>query len=105
MVNFLRRDKTDEKEYIEDVYTCYHFAAELGRNADEEGIRSAYVRIDFPASAHSIVAFDTVDVGLIFIEPQNDEEMDVENGKPYWPRDKYLPPDYDDIVVDFRVFW
>lgn len=105
MLDFLGRDKTDEKKYIEDVYMCYHFAAEVGRNADSEGIRSAYVHIDFQDGAHAIVAFDTVDRGLIFIEPQNDEEMKVEIGKPYWSRDKYLPPDYDDTVVDFEVFW
>jgi hypothetical protein len=98
-------DKTDEKAYVENVYTCYHFAAEIGRNADREGIRSAYIRIDFPEGGHAIVAFNTFDRGLVFIEPQTDEEMKVEIGKPYWPRAKYLPPDYDDTVIKITIYW
>ncbi|MEM2618825.1 MAG: hypothetical protein QXR87_04440 [Candidatus Hadarchaeales archaeon] len=105
MLDFLGRDRTDDKPYIQGVYVCYHFAAEVGRNADREGLRSAFVIVRFPDVTHALVAFNTTDRGLIFIEPQTDEEMKVEVGKPYWPRHKYLPPDYNDTVLEINIYW
>ena len=102
---FLSRDKTDKNEYIEGKYICRHFATDVCKNAEDENIRCAYVVIDFVEVIHAIVAFNTVDRGLIFIEPQTDEEMKIEIGEPYWPRDRYLPPDYDDTVEEVIVIW
>ena len=105
MLDFIRRDKTDENTYVEDVYTCFEFTADVSRNADAENIRSAFVYILFRGEAHSIVAFDTIDRGLIFIEPQTDEQMYLEVGRPYWPRDRYSPPPYDDTIVRITIIW
>lgn len=102
---FISRDKTDKNEYIVGKYMCCHFAADVCKNAEDENIRCAYVTIDFVEVMHAIVAFNTVDRGLIFIEPQTDEEMKIEIGEPYWPRDRYLPPDYDDTVEYVLVIW
>lgn len=52
--------------------------ATLNNNAEDEGFRAAYVYIEFPGDrAHSVAAFDTVDRGLIFIEPQYDDEVEL----------------------------
>jgi hypothetical protein len=83
MRSFIQRDQTNKNDYLKDVYTCENFAADVCNHAEEENIRCAFVVIHFPEGGHAIVAFDTVDRGLIFIEPQRDEEMEVEVGKPY----------------------
>ena len=52
--------------------------------AETNDIRAAYVRIRFEKWGHAVVAFETVDRGPVFIEPQSDtraEELIV--GKAY----------------------
>lgn len=105
MRHFIDQDKTNENEYIENVYTCFEYTADVCRNADAENIRCAFVRVEFVEGAHSLVAFNTIDIGLLFIESQSDKEMNLVIGEPYWPRDEYLPPDYDDTVVGFTIIW
>ena len=85
MREFLERDRTDEQKYVKDVYECRHFATDVCNNAERAGIRCAFVSICFPEGGHALVAFNTVDRGLIFIEPQDDSEVKVEVGKPYDP--------------------
>jgi hypothetical protein len=75
MKDFIAKDKTDRKEYIEGRYTCVNFAADVKKNAMEENTRCAFVIIEFPKGSHAIVAFDTTDKGLIYIEPQDDQEV------------------------------
>lgn len=70
--NFIQEDETDENEYIKDEYVCVDFASDVNNNAQEEGIRTAFVDIRFESGAHAILAFQTVDRGLIYVEPQND---------------------------------
>lgn len=76
--DFLEQDRTAEREYQEGVYTCVDFVGDLNNNAKDEGFRAAYVYIEFPGDrAHSVAAFETVDKGLIYIEPQYDDELEV----------------------------
>jgi hypothetical protein len=82
MKDFIARDRTNENTYT-NTYTCVDFAADVIKNAEAENIRCAYVYLEFPSGAHSIVAFNTIDKGLIFIEPQSDEEVSVSVGSPY----------------------
>lgn len=112
LMDFLRRDKTDLKPYIKDEYTCFNFSADVNNNAELEGIRAAFVIIDYPQPpGHAIVAFETVDRGLIFIEPQSDDKVKLVIGKRFHqcivpkPGYYYLPPPYDDTVVGFRLIW
>jgi len=48
MMNFIREDKTDKGQYIEDEYVCENFAMDVCNNAEEEGIRCAYVNLLVP---------------------------------------------------------
>ena len=48
--------------------------------------------------AHSAAAFDTVDKGLILIEPQHDDELVVRQGISYSGEKGYTKPDYDDTI-------
>ena len=83
MVDFIRKDRTDEREYIEGKYECRHFARDVCNNAEDEGIRCALVLVDFEEGSHAIVGFNTVDKGFVYIEPQTDEEVEIEVGKKY----------------------
>jgi len=104
---FLAQDKTDSNLFIEGEYVCFDFAAELNNNAEANGIRAAYVRIRFKEWAHAVVAFETVDRGLIFIEPQSDKEVELAVGKPYswqWAVTGRLT-DYSETIVEIQIIW
>jgi hypothetical protein len=71
-------------QYKEGRFVCKDFTQLVVDKAKERGIRCGYVIISFQDSlkGHAIVAFQT-DYGLIYIEPQNGEEVDVIIGKHY----------------------
>jgi predicted nuclease with TOPRIM domain len=81
-IAFIESDDTDQNDYTSD-YVCYDFTADLISNAAQLGYRCGFVYIEFSTSAHAIACFDTIDAGLIFIEPQNDEIVDIAVGQPY----------------------
>lgn len=83
LMAFLADDKTDSKQYIDGEYVCFDYAAELNNNADAKGIQAAYVRLRSNDWGHAVVAFETTDKGLIYIEPQSDTQVDLVMGKPY----------------------
>ena len=97
MLEFLAGDKTDENNYVPNVYECRHFATDVCNNAERSGYRCAFVSVSFAEEGHAIVAFNTVDRGLIFIEPQDDSEVKVEVGKTYDPVGK--------TVTEILIAW
>jgi hypothetical protein len=111
VISFLEEDRTDSNPYIEGEYVCTHFARDVNNNAEDEGIRCAFVAISFPRSAHAIVAFDTTDQGLVYFDPQADERVIPVIGKQYWrcvvPRPGYYypKPSFDDTILDIVVIW
>jgi hypothetical protein len=112
MKEFLERDGTSGQDYMESQYTCVDFAADVKANAAKEGIRAAYVIIEFRGGGgHAIVAFDTTDRELIFVEPQFDWEVDLVVGMRYHqcvkppPGQLMAEPDYDDTITRFVVVW
>lgn len=103
---FLSRDTTDTNLYTPGEYVSFDFAVELNNNAELEGIRAAFVTVIFPEKRHGIVAFETTDKGLIFIEPQSDDEVNVEIGESYWwSAARFSPTDYDDTIVEVQIIW
>jgi cob(I)alamin adenosyltransferase len=111
MKNFLSGDKTDQKTYDASIYNCQNFSADLITNAAKLKIRCAFVSIDERSSGHAIIAFNTTDKGIIYIEPQSDEEVNLQVGKRYYqcviPKtgSYYIPPGYDDTILRFVVIW
>ena len=81
--------------------------------AEANGIRTAYVRVQIGRKAaegkvwvYELVAFETVDRGLIFIEPQSDREVELVIGESYWRSAGGIRPiHYDDTVVEVRLLW
>ncbi len=86
MINFISKDKTNEdKNYTEGKYECVNFAKDVNNNAESNALRCAFVKIRFNSGeTHSLVAFNTTDKGLIHIEPQTDQEVNLTIGKDYW---------------------
>jgi len=114
VVEFLRQDKTDENEFVEDtygVYVCSHFARDVCNSAEEEGLRCAFVELRYPEEGHTIVAFDTIDEGVVYFEPQTDERVKPVVGKRYYqcvepkPGYYYEKPTHDDTIMDILVIW
>jgi hypothetical protein len=112
MTDFLKQDETSEQEYLEDEYICVDFAADVKANAAEEGIRCAYVVIEYIGlTGHAIVAFDTTDEGLVYIEPQFDWEVDPKVGQRYYqcvippPGHHMVEPDHDDTIARVIEIW
>jgi hypothetical protein len=114
-VSFLKEDKTSDNEYNDDdygVYVCSHFSRDVCNNAEAEGLRCAIVHLVYPGTVgHAIVAFDTIDEGLVYFEAITDERTNPEVGKRYYqcivprPGFYYLPPDNDDTILDILVTW
>jgi hypothetical protein len=110
-VSFIGQDRTDENEYVEDVYVCSHFARDVDNNAEGAGFRCAYVDIRYPDGGHSIVAFDTVDEGLVYFDAITDERVKPVIGERYYkcvepkPGYYYEESSFDDTIMDILVIW
>jgi hypothetical protein len=113
-VHFLHTDKTSDNRYIEGsygIYVCSHFARDVCNNAEEQGFRCAYVEIRYPDGGHAIVAFNTVDEGLVYFDAMTDERVRPVIGSRYYqciePREGYYyePPLFDDTIKDILVIW
>lgn len=107
LVEFLAADRTDSNEFVSGEYVCFDFAAELNNSAEASGIRAAYVRIRSKEWAHAVVAFETVDRGVIFIEPQSDMAVELTIGKPYpwWMTGASSPMRYTDVIEEIQIIW
>ncbi len=106
MKEFLAQDLTNTKKYIQDEYVCVDFAAEVNNNAEALGFRCAIVDIFYPEGyGHTIVAFETTDRGLVFIEPQFDLEVKLVIGKSYSRINNFTPPPRDDTIKRFLIIW
>ena len=81
---FLAEIRSWRRQYRDGEYVCSDFAKEVYDASTERGIRCGYVVIGFKRSlvGHAVVAFET-DYGLVFIEPQDGETIDISVGKSY----------------------
>ena len=113
VVAFIGEDRTNENPYIEGTYECRHFATGVCNNAEGKGLRCAFVWLDFPEEVgHTIIAFNTIDEGLVYFEPQTDMRARPVIGKRWYQCEEpppgysyYLPPSYDDTIMDILVIW
>ena len=109
MREFLASDKTDSNPFIEGEYVSFDFAVELNNNAEANGIRAAYVAIFSKEWGHGMVAFETIDKGLILIEPQSDREVEPVIGIgqpfPWYSVGAVSAASYHDPLVKIQVIW
>jgi len=65
-------------------YTCFNFTMDMVQEANKRGIRAYPEVIKFSdGEGHGIVAFHTVDKGIIYIEPQTLREITLAIGGDY----------------------
>ena len=74
---FLEVDPTNinsKNKYNPDYYNCLDFSVKLVENAGRQDIKAWVVSVEFTdgSPGHAFVAFDTTDLGIVFIEPQLD---------------------------------
>jgi hypothetical protein len=106
MKTFLAQDPTNTNTYVEDTYVCVDFAAAVTNNAEAKGIRCAVVDIFYPDGyGHTIIAFDTTDKGLIYIEPQFDQEVKLVVGRSYSQVNNFTTAPRDDTIKRYLVVW
>jgi phage shock protein A len=111
MQTFLAADTTDSEPYVTGSYVCWNYASDVIADAAKQHIRCGFVYVEFPGSAHAVVAFNTTDKGLVYIEPQSDEVVQLKTGVHYYqsiipkPGYHYAQPGYDDTVKVFDVIW
>ena len=80
--------------------------------AETNGVRTAYVRAPIARQAaegmvylYELVAFETIDKGLIIVEPWSHQEVKVEVGKRYSELNGFPVSDYDDTITQITVVW
>jgi len=122
--NFLKEDKTDQRDYVTDVYMCGDFATDVHNNAEQAGIRAGWVAIlleaeDGSTSYHACNVFKTTDEGLIFIDctgsqagemspSKSDTRVNVKLDIPYKPRFMFVTrwrAESIGIIRDIEVYW
>ena len=81
--DFLLKDPTSRNQFVLNKYECRHFAAEVDNNAEANGLRCGFVLLCFDRGQHAVVAFETTDRGLIYIEPQTDAAIEPKVGGKY----------------------
>lgn len=81
--DFILRDATSRSQFVLNQYECRHFATEVDNNAEAEGLRCGFVLLCFDRGQHAVVAFDTTDSGLVYIEPQTDAAIEPKVGGKY----------------------
>jgi len=76
VLNFVREDDTDKIPFNETNYSfiCTDYTNRFISNFRKKGFYACETILYFPNhQSHSIVAINTTDKGLIFVEPQNDQ--------------------------------
>lgn len=81
--DFILNDTTSRNKFLLNQYECRHFATEVVNNAEAGGLRAAFVLLGYDRGQHAVVAFDTTDRGLVYIEPQTDAAIHPEVGGNY----------------------
>lgn len=106
MIAFLKADKTDNNPYSTASYNCFDYTRDVIDNAHKNSIRCGYVRIEFEDNtAHACVAFNTIDKGLVFIEPQSDDDVILSVGRPYYVLSSKVKFPIKVNVTHYTVIW
>jgi hypothetical protein len=106
VLDFLAKDHSEDVPYNKENHICTDYTTDVNNNAEKAGLRCGSVYIIYPETGHSIIAFDTTDKGLIFIEPQYDKEVKLPVGKSYSVSNGFYNPDnIDDTIVRYLIMW
>jgi len=119
LIEFINSDQTDEIEYDYYNFVCADFAQTVHNNAEEAGMKSAWVSIEFEGKnyGHACNAFNTTDRGIVFIDctgpdpyqPGNwDSIVKIEVGDVYRPEELFKKGStYEPmgVVKNYQIYW
>ena len=109
VLEFIGEDETDEMEYIEGEFECLDFCMMFRNNAFKKGYISYMVWIDFEGQTfgHTIIGFNTTDMGMVYLDPQLDYFVELGVGVDYWKDAVQSPQDYGEgyIIEDWHVYF
>jgi hypothetical protein len=71
---FLYLDNTDKNIYTEE-YNCVDFSHDTIIAANKKGLICNYVIVEAETCLHAIISFNTTDYGMVYFEPQSDDEL------------------------------
>jgi len=85
LVDFINRDDTEKREYDNETFNCADFTNLFIQNFAKEGFFSCFTELVYTNDeAHAIVAVNTTDRGLVYVEPQDDKIVfDLKVGDDY----------------------
>jgi hypothetical protein len=95
MRDFILKDPTSRKAFVPNKYECRNFATDVNNDAEAAGLRCAFVLLCYKNGQHAVVAFDTTDRGMIYIEPQTDAAIQPKVGGKYQEQE----------ILDILVCW
>jgi len=112
VMSFISKDKTDVIRYNESSFMCGEYAEMVHNNAEQAGIKCAWVSIDFENKeiGHACNAFNTTDRGIIYIDcTEGDMTSNVKEGIYYTPENMYgsssLSYETMGKIKSYHVFW
>jgi hypothetical protein len=82
---FVEEDTTDKHVYSLDSYVCADYARDFHENAEKAGLSCRFIEINFEGrqTGHAIDCFYTTDQGVIYVEPETDEIINIKTGEWY----------------------
>ena len=108
LVDFLARDKTNEKKYVESI----DFATEQKENANKEGFRAGVACLLLgekqPFHLHFINAyeiFDKSDKKVVYVEAQYDKEVTTRKNESYCEQNHWEKKPWDDKINRVYIIW
>jgi len=100
VVSFLEKNSSAQKKQLSPEYDQLNFAIDFRIGAKKAGLNAGVVPLSLESIGYYINAFDTKDMGLIYVDPQADKIVAVEIGKSYWEQNGFTPiPEFDNKVI------
>jgi hypothetical protein len=81
--DFVLADPTHRHAFVLNEYECRNFATDMVNDAVKQGIECGFVLLCFDQGQHAVVAFNTTDRGLIYVEPQTNAAVEPKIGGTY----------------------
>jgi hypothetical protein len=99
---FMQWDNIESVPYDADSWTCGHYAQHIQMLAATNSIKCGVVSVRFKYSTHAIVAFPTVDDGILYVDPMGkDRWAYVVQWEPY----RSWPMNHSTFDVGYPMIW
>lgn len=104
-MQFVSEDRTDSHLYVTGEYMCGNFSADFQSNALKMGLNCGVVTVFFgDGTNHALNAFNTTDVGMVYVEPQTDQIVQLTVGEVYFGLATNLQGE-NTTITGFSISW